>query len=90
MTKEEIRAQIDVLISLHHSDKDASIYDSLVVMVDKLKLMLRAAKSIQDLQKEAFEAGRRVIDLDSVTWRYETFEEYLESLKAKLKLVKDG
>lgn len=36
---------------------------------------------LKELQKEVFEAGRRVIDIDSDIWLYKTFNDYLKSLE---------
>ena len=80
MTKEEIQGQYDLII-------DLGLYnhfpDSVIPLLAKLKIALKEAKSIKDLQREAFEAGKSAgIDLICDPRNADfTFEDYLKSLK---------
>ena len=85
MTKEEIQAKIDILVDIHHHNTDViSIYDLLVVMVDKLKKNIHLFKSIRDLQRRAFEAGVKHVPGDPFINEKENidkaFENYLYTL----------
>lgn len=112
MLKEEIQAQIKVIIQiiqqgmyprewrkgqavfnlfyinfpeqcnkLRGSDKDCFYNDNKVeLFINSVEEQLKSAKSIQDIEREAFEAGRSsqyiMYDYD---FDYETFEDYLKS-----------
>jgi hypothetical protein len=84
MTKEEIQAQIE----LYKRFKSYMVSDRQITAdISKLKRILEKSISIQDLQREAFEAGRDCTKYSKL-FRYETFEEYLKTLKDE-KIRKD-
>lgn len=73
ITKEEIQAQIDIIEQFDSASHFSSAYFKLKL----LQTQLKEAKSIQDLQKEAFEAGRKYRLKN--TYEFESFEDYLKS-----------
>lgn len=86
MTKEEIQAQIDLLHEIANKYVDIPT-NWFIVKRDALKAQLRTCKSIHDLQKEAFEAGRDVNKSKylgepyEIRLKYKTFEDYLKTLE---------
>jgi hypothetical protein len=97
-TKEEIQSQINVIHLLHDKyiitirDCKNNLFDLDKYLTDLYtQLESRDIKSIQDLQREAFEASRdssyntnihqsRVFE-DDYIYKYETFEDYLKSIE---------
>lgn len=79
MTKEEIQAQIDVILEM---SKYFGI-DEGELNIGTFTEKLDSAKSIKDLQREAFEAGRAKEFFYPKEYygefKYEIFEDYLNS-----------
>lgn len=75
LTKEEIQAQIDILNKALEYDWDIYQVEEKLLALEQ---QLNSAKSIIDLQKDAFEAGR-IKYPDSIRYKYYTFEDYLKS-----------
>ena len=80
--KEEIQAQIksfNSILSYIQGATEDMIYDYCVDAKKHLEEQLQSAKSIKDIEREAFEAGR---EADYVIWqnqKYLRFEDYLKS-----------
>lgn len=92
MTKEEIQAKIEGFKigtdTIHEFNKFVDNkdlikgFDMITKMIDRLFEKLESAKSIQDLQKEAFEAGRKGFLPNNFGKEYfRTFEDYLKSIE---------
>ena len=77
MTKEEIYAKLDVLNGLYENHYlNENIYQNNKQILEHA---LPFVKSIKDLQKEAFEAGRNNEHFEG-PYKYETFEDYLNEI----------
>ncbi len=81
MTKEEINAQIELIEGLGL----CNYFTTAQPLIDKLNQELKNAKSIEDLQKEAFDSSRELADgwsskINS-TPKYETFKDYINTKK---------
>ena len=101
MTKEEIQAQLHIItITINivkEGMKNLDAFDKITEIANKLWDQLLQSKSIQDLQREAFEAGRLIGGRDYPEIRcinhskdfgsnnyylvHRTFEDYLKSLE---------
>ena len=85
MTKEEIQAQLQLLEDLLPLIPIVYVFD-LNLRVLKLRKDYEQVRSIQDLQREAFEASRAAKDPNYngepfiFRLRYETFEDYLKQI----------
>jgi hypothetical protein len=83
MTREEIQAQINgIYYALDFVTDDRRSY--CLTEIFRLQEQLLSAKLIQDLQEEAFEAGRKYTSYSMGcpnTYIYETFEDYLKDIK---------
>jgi len=82
MTKEEIQAQIDILRQLVDSSPQQYLAN---LCFDKMYIIgknLASAKSIKDLQREAFKAGRNYFNRNVYNgYEFATFEDYLKNLE---------
>jgi hypothetical protein len=81
MTKEEILAQMNILAKLIGDRRHLHVFEFTQDIVNELNMLqpqLKLAKSIQDLQREAFEAGRDNEHYEG-PYKYEFFEDYLKS-----------
>ena len=87
--KEVIQGKIDIMKLLQKSyDINYEYFDE---TLEKLEQQLQQAKSIEDIEREAFEAGREIKEYDfykegikfnifnDMPYKYETFEDYLKS-----------
>lgn len=80
MTKEEIQAQIDLINTIQDEEEGLELDE----YIYSLEYKYAKAKSIQDLQREAFEAGRKFTSYSMGcpnTYVYEIFEDYLKDLE---------
>ena len=79
MLKEEIQAQINILNGFAYRNLCVDV-EEVDKAIAELRQRLPFIKSIQDIEREAFEAGRSsqyiMYDYD---FDYETFEDYLKS-----------
>lgn len=83
MTREEIQAQINLATMLNDQRMYSDVHYAALIV--DLEDNLDKAKSIQDLQREAFEAGRNsgyeeCLEEEDRTYPH-TFEDYLKSLE---------
>jgi len=83
MTKEEIQAQLQLLEDLLPLIPIVYVFD-LNLRVLKLRKDYEQVRSIQDLQREAFEASRELasgwVSKMEGTPLYKTFEDYLKTI----------
>lgn len=78
LTKEEIQTFIEgIKYVINDFQYFGETYRSSKEKINDLLQQLQLAKSIQDLQKEAFEAGRK--HRLKNTYEFESFEDYLKS-----------
>jgi len=101
MIKEEIQAQIDIynkLKNLSGLKNDGQVQFLTNDIIKELEHQLKSAKSIKDVEKEAFESGRTYVNandgnveegiyqskwLVDGSWKFYDFEDYLKTKKIK-------
>lgn len=87
-TREEIQSQVEILHIFFEDKYTPPIQEEVEQLIKNLELQLKQAKSIKDLQEEAFNAGRHQSKIDNwecedpADWYYftlKTFEDYLKT-----------